>query len=128
MDRCGGKLAEGLGGNAARHCRQPHGNARRDDIHALLVNTTALSTQLEGLVSDNQKTLGPLLDNLHGVLSLLQANQDNLDRSLQLLAPFYRVFANAVGNGRWFDNYICNLSVSGVLGLLNLQNDSGTCS
>ena len=37
-------------------------NARRDAIHSLLVNTTTLSVQLEGLVSDNQKTIGPLLD------------------------------------------------------------------
>ena len=54
------------------------------------------------------------------VKSLLQKNQDNLDRGLQLLAPFYRVFNNAVGNGRWFDNYIQNLSGQGLPGLLNL--------
>jgi len=95
-------------------------NSRRDAIHSLLVNTTVLSQQLEGLVSDNQKTIGPMLDNLDGVLSLLQKNQDNLDRGLQLLAPFYRVFNNAVGNGRWFDNYIQNLSGQGLPGLLNL--------
>ena len=95
-------------------------NSRRDAIHSLLVNTTVLSQQLEGLVSDNQKTIGPMLDNLDGVLSLLQKNQDNLDRGLQLLAPFYRLFNNAVGNGRWFDNYIQNLSGQGLPGLLNL--------
>ena len=103
-------------------------NARRDAIHSLLLNTTTLSIQLEGLVDDNQKTIGPLLDQVHDVLTLLQNNQDSLDRGIQLLAPFYRVFNNTIGNGRWFDNYICNLSVSGVLGLLDLANDSGTCS
>jgi phospholipid/cholesterol/gamma-HCH transport system substrate-binding protein len=103
-------------------------NARRDAIHSLLVNTTTLSVQLQGLVSDNQKTIGPLLDQLHRILTLLQSNQDNLDRGLALLAPFYRVFNNTIGNGRWFDNYICNLSVPGVLGILNLQNDTGKCS
>ena len=50
-----------------------------------------------------------MLENLGQALALLQNNQDSLDRGLQLLAPFYRVFANALGNGRWFDNYICNL-------------------
>ncbi|MGH8961196.1 MAG: MCE family protein [Jatrophihabitantaceae bacterium] len=95
-------------------------NARRDAIHSLLINTTVLATQLEGLVSDNQKTIGPLLDQLHGVLSLLQKNQENLDRGLSLLGPFYRVFNNTIGNGRWFDNYIQNLSGAGVLGLLGV--------
>jgi phospholipid/cholesterol/gamma-HCH transport system substrate-binding protein len=90
-------------------------NARRDAIHSLLVNTSTLAAQLEGLVQDNQKTIGPMLQNLHGVLQLLQDNQDNLDHSLELMAPFYRVFASALGNGRWFDNYICNLGVGGVL-------------
>jgi phospholipid/cholesterol/gamma-HCH transport system substrate-binding protein len=92
-------------------------NQRRDDIHSLLENTAALAVQLQGLVSDNQATIGPLLDQLGGVLNTLQANQDSLDRGLQLLAPFYRVFANTLGNGRWFDTYIQNLSVAGILGL-----------
>lgn len=102
-------------------------NARRDAIHALLLNTTVLATQLEGLVSDNQKTLGPMLDNLHGVLALLQANQDNLDRGLQLLAPFYRLFSDAVGNGRWFDNYICNFGAAGVAGIAGIGSADGGC-
>jgi phospholipid/cholesterol/gamma-HCH transport system substrate-binding protein len=102
-------------------------NARRDAIHSLLINTTTLSIQLEGLVADNTKTIGPLLDNLHQVLSLLQANQDSLDRGLALLAPFFRVFNNSIGNGRWFDNYICNLSPGGILALANLATQDGGC-
>src|SRR6476469_5791522 len=90
-------------------------NARRDAIHSLLVNTTTLSIQLEGLVHDNQKTIGPLLDSLDRILGLLNRNQETLDRGLSLLGPFYRVFTNTIGNGRWFDNYICNFSVAGVL-------------
>jgi len=93
-------------------------NNRRAAIHSLLVNTTTLSTQLQGLVADNQKTLGPLLDQLHSLLTLLQKNQDSLDRGLALLGPFYRVFNNTLGNGRWFDNYIQNFSAGGVVGLL----------
>jgi phospholipid/cholesterol/gamma-HCH transport system substrate-binding protein len=101
-------------------------NSRRDAIHSLLLNTSTLAAQLEGLVADNQNTIGPMLDNLHGVLALLQKNQDNLDRGLQLLAPFYRVFANALGNGRWFDNYICNLGAGGIADtILNGPGDAG---
>jgi phospholipid/cholesterol/gamma-HCH transport system substrate-binding protein len=93
-------------------------NARRDEIHSLLINTQTLSTQLRGLVADNQKTIGPLLDNLTKVLDLLRANQTSLDRGLSLLGPFYRLFNNVIGNGRWFDNYIQNLSGPGVICLV----------
>lgn len=102
-------------------------NARRDAIHSLLINTTTLSIQLEGLVADNTKTIGPLLDNLHQVLSLLQANQDNFDRGLALLAPFFRLFNNSIGNGRWFDNYICNLGTAGSLGTAGIANSDAGC-
>lgn len=95
-------------------------NARRNAIHSLLVNTSTLSQQLQGLVSDNQKTIGPLLDQLDGVLQLLTRNQTDLDRGLSLLGPFYRLFNNVVGNGRWFDNYIQNLSAAGILGLVGV--------
>ncbi len=95
-------------------------NARRNAIHSLLVNTTTLSQQLQGLVSDNQKTIGPLLNQLDQVLTLLNQNQTNLDRGLALLGPFYRVFNNTIGNGRWFDNYIQNLSAAGILGLVGI--------
>ena len=30
-------------------------------------------------------------------------------KSLQLMAPFARVGANATGNGRWFEGYLCGL-------------------
>jgi phospholipid/cholesterol/gamma-HCH transport system substrate-binding protein len=93
-------------------------NARRDAIHSLLINTQTLSVQLSGLVSDNQKTIGPLLDSLDKILTLLRNNEDSLDRGLSLLGPFYRVFNNVIGNGRWFDNYIQNFSVCGVFSLV----------
>ena len=82
---------------------------RRADIHTLLVSTVTLSQQLTGLVRDNRAAIGPALANLKNVLATLEANQANLDRSIRLVAPFVRVFANTTGNGRWFDTYIQNL-------------------
>ncbi len=93
-------------------------NQRKEAIRTLFLNTSSLALQISGLVADNQKTLQPALDQLHGVLSILTKNLDNIDRGLALLAPFYRVFANTLGNGRWFDTYIQNLSAGGVLGTL----------
>jgi virulence factor Mce family protein len=95
-------------------------NARRDAIHLLLVNTQTLTAQLRGLVADNQKTIGPLLDNLDQILTLLEKNQASLDRGISLLGPFYRLFNNVIGNGRWFDNYIQDLTPNGVLCLLGV--------
>lgn len=82
---------------------------RRGDIHRLLVTTATLAGQLTGLVRDNREAIRPALTNLRNVLAVLETNQANLDRSIGLLAPFVRVFANTVGNGRWFDTYIQNL-------------------
>ena len=82
---------------------------RRDDIHRVLVGTATLSDQLTGLVRDNRAAVRPALARLHGVLDTLRANQASLDRSIELLAPFVRLFANTLGNGRWFDSYVQNI-------------------
>ena len=82
---------------------------RKAAIDDLLNGTIALSNQLRGLVADNRATLGPTLDKLNGVLTTLQTNSANLENGIRLFAPFVRVFTNVVGNGRWFDAYICNL-------------------
>ena len=83
--------------------------ARREAVHNLLVATSQLSKQLTGLVQDTRADLKPALDNLESVVDLLNDNRENIDNSLRLLAPFYRVFANTLGNGPWFDTIIQNL-------------------
>ncbi|MFP8904786.1 MCE family protein [Streptomyces atacamensis] len=82
---------------------------RRRVIHALLRNASALGIQLSGLVRDNRARLGPALKNLDTVVTMLERNQESLDRSVKLLAPFARVFTNTLGNGPWFDSYVQNL-------------------
>ncbi|TKG66720.1 MCE family protein [Prauserella endophytica] len=82
---------------------------REDAIDRLLTGAQQLSEQLTGLVADNREQLTPALRQLGVVTDLLQRNQDNLNRSLELLAPFTRIGANATGNGRWFEGYICGL-------------------
>jgi phospholipid/cholesterol/gamma-HCH transport system substrate-binding protein len=83
--------------------------ARRAAIHNLLVSTSILSKQLTGLVQDTRADLKPALDNLEQTVDLLNSNQENLDNSLRLMAPFYRVFANTLGDGPWFDTIIKNV-------------------
>lgn len=90
--------------------------ARREAIHRLLVTTTDLSEQLIALVRENRASLAPALASLRTVSAVLLKNQDNLDASLVRLAPFVRLFGNNLGNGRWFDTYLYNLTNPSGLG------------
>jgi phospholipid/cholesterol/gamma-HCH transport system substrate-binding protein len=82
---------------------------RRQAIHDLLRSTTRLSTQLTDLVRQSRADLKPALTNLASVVDVLDRDSDQIDQSIRLMAPFYRVFADTLGNGPWFDTYIQNL-------------------
>jgi phospholipid/cholesterol/gamma-HCH transport system substrate-binding protein len=90
---------------------------RRGAVHDLLVSTSTLSRELTAIVSQSRADLKPALSHLENVLAVLNKNQDNLDNSLRLMEPFYRVFTNTLGTGPWFDTYIENLPP-----VPNLQN------
>jgi phospholipid/cholesterol/gamma-HCH transport system substrate-binding protein len=83
--------------------------ARRESVHALLESTSVMSKELTVLVRQSRADLKPALEHLDNVLVVLNKNEDNLDNSLRLMAPFYRVFASTLGNGPWFDTYIQNM-------------------
>ena len=82
---------------------------RRSSIHALLTGTQQLSAQLSGLVRDNQAQLDPTLRALDQVTSMLRRNQGSLDHALAVAGPYYRLVGNTLGNGRWFDSYLCGV-------------------
>jgi len=82
---------------------------RQQAIGALLTGTEALGAQLSGLVNDDQAQLTPTLRSLNQVTTVLEQNQANLTRALSLAGPYYRLLNNALGNGRWFDTYLCGL-------------------
>ena len=90
---------------------------RRQSISDLLDSTTQLSRQLTGLVRQSRADLKPALQRLENVTDLLNRNQENIASSLRLMAPFYRVFTNTLGNGPWFDTYIQNIPPTPQLGL-----------
>jgi phospholipid/cholesterol/gamma-HCH transport system substrate-binding protein len=89
---------------------------RRQSVHDLLTATSRLSVQLTGLVRNTRADLRPALDHLANVVQVLEQNQNNLDQSLRLMAPFYRVFADTLGDGPWFDTYIQNMPPVPALG------------
>jgi phospholipid/cholesterol/gamma-HCH transport system substrate-binding protein len=82
---------------------------RQEAIGALLVDTQSLAVQLSGLVDDDQATLGPALQSLDEVTTLLRTDQADLAQALALAGPYYRLLGDTLGNGRWFDVYLCGL-------------------
>ncbi|MBK1784063.1 MCE family protein [Prauserella cavernicola] len=87
---------------------------RQQAISSLLQGSQALATELQGLVDDNRGQLDPVLTQLDQLTAMLQRNQDSLSEGIRRFAPFIRVFNNTIGNGRWFDNYICGLLLPSV--------------
>jgi phospholipid/cholesterol/gamma-HCH transport system substrate-binding protein len=82
---------------------------RRQAVHDLLTSTSQLSQELTALVKQSRGDLKPALTHLSSVVDVLQKNSDNIDQSIRLMGPFYRVFANTLGGGPWFDTYIQNI-------------------
>ncbi|HZZ50641.1 MAG TPA: MCE family protein [Pseudonocardia sp.] len=84
-------------------------NARRAVIQELLINVTATITQLDGLVRDNQRQLGPALDGLRDVLELLKRNDKNVAAAVHGLNTYAGSLGEAVGGGPWFFASVQNL-------------------
>lgn len=83
--------------------------SRQRMIHSLLRSTGDLAGTVEAVIRENSGHLTPALRDLHTVLGVLRDNQDDLDESLRLLAPYLRYFVNLTGNGRWFDGTFAGL-------------------
>jgi phospholipid/cholesterol/gamma-HCH transport system substrate-binding protein len=85
-------------------------NVRQQAIAQLLTGAKTIATELEVLVHDNEQQIGPALTNLLEAIDMLNDNQQNISKTLTLAAPFYGLYANVLGTGRWFDAVIVNLT------------------
>ena len=83
-------------------------NSRREAIHTLLVETTALAENLGGIIADTKADLGPAFRQLNEVLATLRRQDKVLRNLLDNVAPAVRYVANATGNGPWGDLYVAN--------------------
>jgi len=81
-------------------------SSRRAQVHRLLVSTSQISDELRALVKDTRADLEPALKQLDDVTTMLRQNEASLDESLRVLPGFFRVFANALGNGPWFETFV----------------------
>ncbi|MFI5780416.1 MCE family protein [Nocardia sp. NPDC051570] len=84
-------------------------NIRQQAIAQLLTGAKSVATELSALVHDNEQQIGPALTNLKKSIDLLNDNQQNISKTLTLAAPFYNIYANVLGNGRWFDAVVTNI-------------------
>lgn len=92
--------------------------ARRDAVHAVLVNVTEMSRQVNGLVSDTRADLKPAMDRLAGVVEVLRKNEKSIQQAIDQLPAYYAMVADNGANGPWLDGYIYNLlSILGLGGL-----------
>lgn len=89
-------------------------NSRSDSLKLVLASSRGLSIELRKLVAENEAEFGPTLDSLDTTLRILTDHEDNLRKSIHNLAPFYRLYANMLGTGRWFDSVISNLLPPGA--------------
>jgi phospholipid/cholesterol/gamma-HCH transport system substrate-binding protein len=83
--------------------------ARRYAIVELLTHTSSLSTQLSGLIADNEQELAPTLDKLNAVTAVLENNRDNIAKALPGLAKFQTTLGETIGNGPYYQAYIPNI-------------------
>ncbi|KAA0919047.1 MCE family protein [Dietzia sp. ANT_WB102] len=89
-------------------------NQRSESLKLVLASTRGLSTELRRLVGDNEAKFGPTLDSLDSALKILTDHEEDLKKSIHNLAPFYRLYANLLGTGRWFDSVVTNLIPPGI--------------
>lgn len=81
-------------------------NSRREAIHTLLTQTTALARNLGGIIADTKADIGPAFRQLNEVLRTLNSQDRVLKDLLEKMAPTVRYVANATGNGPWGDLWI----------------------
>lgn len=89
-------------------------NDRSETLKLVLASTRGLSVELRRFVADNEAEFGPTLDSLDSALEVLTDHQEELKKSIHNLAPFYRLYANMLGTGRWFDSVVTNLIPPGA--------------
>lgn len=77
--------------------------SRRQAIHDLLVEVSQLATNVNGIIADTKADTGPALAALNGTLAELRAQDAQLRKVIDVMAPAARYLANAAGNGPYLD-------------------------
>lgn len=81
---------------------------RKQMLSQLIVNIGAVSSELSGLVADNEAQLKPTLDQLDKVLQVMVNNRDNISESLDGVSKYMYALGESVSGGPYFFAYIQN--------------------
>jgi phospholipid/cholesterol/gamma-HCH transport system substrate-binding protein len=90
-------------------------DARQDVVIGLLHSARSLSAQLRATLRGTDDVLGPALEELDGVVDVLNENRHNLQASITGLRGYLTAFGEAISTGPWFDAYIQNLTSPATL-------------
>ncbi len=83
---------------------------RQEVVVGLLRSTRELSKELRAVVGENEAVFGPALDQLDGVLTLLNDNRAQLQKTITGVRGYATAFGEAISSGPWFDAFIQNLT------------------
>jgi phospholipid/cholesterol/gamma-HCH transport system substrate-binding protein len=72
----------------------------------LITGTEAVTAQISLFIDNNNAQLTPVLEQLNGVLAILQDNQENLAVTLDELGPYANVLGEAVSSGPYFSSLV----------------------
>jgi phospholipid/cholesterol/gamma-HCH transport system substrate-binding protein len=80
--------------------------SRREAIHSMLVATTALSKNINRLITDTKADLGPAFVKANQVIDTLRSQDAVMKNLLSKTAPAARYLANAAGSGPWNNVFV----------------------
>ncbi|TWG91553.1 phospholipid/cholesterol/gamma-HCH transport system substrate-binding protein [Nocardioides sp. J9] len=88
---------------------------RQAVVVSLLEGARELATELRALLTTTDDVIGPALDQLDGVVDVLNANKVDLQAAIDGLQGYATGFGEALATGPWFDAYIQNLTSPSTL-------------
>ncbi|OPX10284.1 mammalian cell entry protein [Mycobacterium sp. AT1] len=78
-------------------------------LDGLAGNISAVSTQLKAFIADNRKEMKPALDKLNGVLAIVDARKERIQKALKGLSTYSMSLGESLGSGPFFKAYVVNL-------------------
>ena len=78
-------------------------------LQQISTNLSAFARQLSGFITDNQTQLGPALDKLNGVLTIVDNRKGRLQQAIKYLNKYALGLGDAVASGPFFKAAVVNL-------------------
>lgn len=85
-------------------------NERSQALNTLISGIRAVSQQLSGLVTDNEREFGPAIEKLNLVLDNLNSRDEHISEALKALPPYATALGEVVASGPGFQ-----VNVNGVI-------------